>query len=219
MIYEGDLQLKNILVGALVVGLILIGVSFLRQLNFPDSVYVLEKGSRMEIIPGDVLQQKFTASRDGLSNLKILFGGKPLTKDYKLDLILADENCAKKIRKTTLRGGQKFNSKYLYDFKFSKIDDSKNKEYCLKIVYTTTAENPKKKEVRLFENNNQDYAGQFIFRPSYKNPTITQDLYQLNQRMSQYKPWFLKGGYLTIIFWLAVSCSLISFAMITKYKK
>ena len=209
-----NLQLKRILVGVLIVGLILIGVSFFRQLNFPSGEYVLEKGPRIEIIPGDVLEQKFIADRNGLSNLKILFGGKQLARGYHLDLILADKNCTKEIRKTTLRGGQKFDSKYLYDFKFSKIDDSNNKEYCLKIVYTTTAENPKKKEVRLFENNSQGHDGQFIFRPSYKNSTILQDFQQLNQRISQYKPWFLKDLYLKVIILLSVLLTGLSFVVL-----
>jgi len=233
MIYENK-KPEYILITILIVGLFLITASFFRQLNFPDTKYILKKGQRVEIIPGDILQQKFIANDNGLSNLKILFGGKPLAKGYTLDLILTDEDCTKELRRTTLRDKQKFNSKYLYDFKFSRIDDSKNKKYCLKIVYKTTAENPKKKEVRLFTNNWQNTYDQQVnngvvkengiilenyvltgktksqkdeqgdapitFRPSYKNETILQDFQQLNQRMSQYKPWFLKGGYFVMIF-------------------
>ena len=31
------------------------------------------------------------------------------------------------------------------------------------------------------------------FRPVYRNKTLLADFVELNQRMSQYKPWFLKS--------------------------
>ena len=232
MIYEGDLQLKNILVGVLVVGLILIGVSFFKQLNFSDNSQRVARGKRVEIVAGDILEQKFTAQQNGLSNLKILFGSKPLKEDNHLIFILADGKCEKQISKEVLKGKYEFNSKYLYDFSFPKIDYSQDKKYCLKITLEKEVKQGvwqkirnefkkegkhKRQKIRLFEASNnsngvENYIvknddgkikiqgeGQIAFRPGYKNKTIFQDFTQLNQRMSQYKPWFLKGGYLTSI--------------------
>ncbi len=253
------IKMDYIFITILIIGLFLIFNSFLKQLNFPDVNYQLTKSKRVTIIPGETLQQKFISTENGLSNVKILFGGKSLAKNYFLDLILADTNCQKEIRKKTLLSGQKFSSKNLYDFKFLPIDNSENKKYCLKIVYKTIIKNPKKKEVRLFENtwkggnnglnnkNNWDelVGGGYkiirqstndaivkdvnkkelknnlpiVFRPSYKNPIVAKDFQQLNQRMSQYKPWFLKGWYLDGLIMLGFTTVSGSMLILFKNKK
>jgi hypothetical protein len=49
-----------------------------------------------------------------------------------------------------------------------------------------------------------------VFRQGHKNDNITKDLQQLNQRMSQYKPWFLKGYCVTIGSVIATILSIVS---------
>ena len=72
------------------------------------------------------------------------------------------------------------------------------------------------------KNGKTKYNGknEIFFRQKYKNKTVGRDFQQLNQRMSQYKPWFLKGGYLTTIFWLTVILSVGGvYLLITKKEK
>ncbi len=228
---KDNLQPKNILMGILIVGLVLIGVSFFKQLNFSDNSQQVARGKRVEIVAGDILEQKFTAQQNGLSNLKILFGSKPLKEDNHLIFILADGKCEKQISKKVLNGKYEFNSKHLYDFSFPKIDYSQDKKYCLKIILEKEVKQGvwqkirnkfkkegkhKRQKIRLFEASNNNNGAenyivksdgkvkieggrQIVFRSGCKNKTIFQDFSQLNQRMSQYKSWFLKGGYLTSV--------------------
>ena len=276
------MQFKNLLVSVLAIGLVLVGVSFFGQLNFADNADLLSRGKRVEILSGESIQQKFIAKHNKLNNLKILFGNKKLQEGRILQFTLADKTCQKKIAEKELKGEYNFDSKYLYNFDFPTIDNSKGKEYCLKIKLKTENEwtlwrkiknkiKPEKKQreqkIRLFEQMNglgsdeiknkksaikdvkdikgikkennrktekrgdnknvakntvqnkgyiiKDKNGQtkyngkneIFFRQKYKNKTVWRDFQQLNQRISQYKPWFLKGGYLTTIFWLAVILS------------
>ncbi len=229
-----NFKTEYILLSIIAIGLVLIFGSFLGQLNFTDTSQQLERGGRVEIIDGDVVEQRFIAKQNGLNNLRILFGNKKLQEYNSVKFILADGNCQRKISEKVLRGEYDFDSNYLYNFYFPKIKNSKNKEYCLKIKLETEKKwstwrkikskiwknkKIKMQKVRLFEGigeNNSNKVkhyimknrsdkikdeGQFpvFFQPSYKKKNIWQDFSQLNQRISQYKPWFLKGKYLTII--------------------
>jgi len=237
-----NFKTEYILLSVSVVGGALIFGSFLKQLNFTNTSQQLERGGRVEIVDGDVIEQKFISQNNRLNNLRILFGNKKLQEYNSVKFTLADKNCQKKISEKVLRGKYDFDSKYLYNFYFPKIKNSKNKEYCLKIKLETEKKwstwrkikskiwknkKIKMQKVRLFEdvseNNSNKISknnsnkiknyiiknksgkiegeGQFpiFFQTSYKNKNIWQDLNQLNQRMSQYKPWFLKGKYLTIM--------------------
>lgn len=235
-----NIKIKYILLGILMTGLFLIGVSFFRQLSFPDNTQDIKRGERVELSVDDSLEQKFIAKNNGLNKIEILFGSKKLKKNYFLQFVLADKNCQKIIRQKTLVGEYSFNSKYLYAFNFPKIKKSQNKNYCLKIKYLsklkkeqldpkniirifTQGENEKlekeKKIDKIKPGNTDDLmvklkSGQekvglqnLSFRTSYTENSIFNSLQKLNQRMSQYKPWFLKGWYINIITILMISFS------------
>jgi hypothetical protein len=232
------MKIEYILLGILAVGLVLISGGFFKKLNFADNSQQVERGQRVEIFAGDTIEQRFVSENNGFSNLKILFGNKTLKEGGSLKIVLFDENCKKSIVEKMVVGKYEFDSKYLYDFNFAKIDDSRNKKYCLKMELSTKKEwsllqkikgrlRPEKKQglqkLRLFEQiDGRDKSiegyiiknkagkikskgkGEIVFRQSYKNSTVVKDFQQLNQRMSQYKPWFLKGGYLTAIILFAI---------------
>lgn len=247
-----NFKIEYVVLSVLIVGLILISVSFFKQLNFSDNSQQIEKGTKVELIAGDILEQKFIAQHNGLSNIKILFGNRKLLDGSYIKLVLADKNCKNNIFEKTLEEEYNFDSKYLYDFSFPKIKNSKDKQYCLKIELKTEkkwslwrkVKNKirknkihKKCKIRLFEQiHNNDGIGNYVvidksgkikvqgkggvvFRQSYRAVSVGKSFQQLSQRMSQYKPWFLKGNYLTVIFWLAVILSLISFRIIMRYKR
>jgi hypothetical protein len=219
------LKIEYFLIIILIGGMFLIGDNFLTQLNFADNSQHIEKGEKIELTVGDALKQKFIAQQDGLSNVKILFGNRKLKKGYFLEFILADENCQHNFYKKILKGGYNFNSKYLYDFRFPIIINSKNQVYCLKLIYKSDLPKPKKKNrIRLFAGGHyikNDYvivnkSGEkkgikpISLKLSYKNNSMKKDLQELNRRMSQYKPWFLKDKYLTGIIFLAIISTIIS---------
>ena len=246
------IKMDYIFITILAVGLLLIFASFFRQLNFADNTKQLQKGARVEIFTGDILEQRFISADNKLSNLKILFGNKTLKEGSSLKITLADKKCKKSIIEKTIKGEYEFDSKYLYDFNFPKIDDSKNKEYCLKIKLKTESEwtllrkikskfKTEKKQgpqkIRLFEqidkkDNTKNYTiknesgkiksegqNKISFRQSYRGDTVISSFQQLNQRMSQYKPWFLKGIYLRMISCLVIILSLSAAGNIFLHRK
>jgi hypothetical protein len=200
----------------LLIGFGLILVSFLSQWRFSDTNFVLEKGRRVELEAGDILRQKFIATENGLSSLGILLGGRDLPEKHFVDFILTDKECKQEIAKTTLSPGWEFNSADLYDFNFSPLDNSAQREYCLIVGHRVEVGGIKKGKVRLFANKfNSKFTNvdlgyvilknnavvekskqAIVFRPKYQRPTIWQNIIWLNKRISQYKPWFFKGYWL-----------------------
>jgi hypothetical protein len=250
MIFK-NIKIEHILLSVLLGGLFLVGFNFLKQLSFPDNSRTIKKGERIELSVGDSLKQKIIAKDNGLSKIEILFGNKKLKKNYSLKFILADKDCQKIIRQKILPGEYNFNSKYLYDFNFSKIKDSKNKNYCLRIEYLSRLKKEQidpKNKIRIFTQGESEKrsggvgiktidpgitgnlminseGGQekiklqdISFRTSYQGASIFQSLQQLNQRISQYKPWFLKAGYLKILLFLTLIISSYSVQLLFKNK-
>ena len=99
-------------------------------------------------------------------------------------------------------------SKNLYEFRFPRIVDSKNKSYCL--IATFKPKKSSAKSIRIFTMGDEENQPLSI-RPVYKNNNIFADLNELNRRISQYKPWFLKHYFLysIIILFLALLAGLV----------
>lgn len=186
--------------------LILIFFRLGKMLSFPDQNWTLEKGEKIKM-SSDVLQ-KFEATRDGLARIKILFGSSDTKPGGTFSFKLYDENCQDIIRETNL-DIVSLDSGNTLDFVFPKINNSKNKMFCLKLSYAQKKGGKKAQifvinnsmpEKKYFSINGEEKAGQSIsMRPAYKNENIFKDFSELNKRMSQYKPWFLKHYYLWFI--------------------
>ena len=194
---------------------------FFSILSFPDSGTALQKGELFQLKPENSLTQTFVANRNNLMKIEFLMRT-PGPKDGDvIEMELADETCAKTIRQGTLKKSF-LNSDNLYDFQFSRVPDSNGKIYCLK---TTFQKKSASKYIRFFMVENQDpkfsltditnnkkYENQSLsIRLAYKNDNLSQDMGELNQRISQYKPWFLKHYFLSTI---AILFTLLSAAIV-----
>ena len=219
MRYKNKIILSIIFCGLL----ILIFFRLEKTLSFPDQNWTLEKGEKIKI--SFEVVQKFETTRDGLTRVKILFGSSDTKPGGTFNFKLYEENCQNIIRETNL-DIVSLDSGNTVDFVFPKINDSKNKIFCLKLNYTQK-EGGKKAQIFVINNtmpekkylsiNGEEKTGQAIsMRPAYKNKYFWQDLSELNQRMSQYKPWFLKHYYLWFISlgFVILSISLIVFLII-----
>lgn len=185
---------------------ILIFFNFEKTLSFPDQNWKLEKDEKIKI--RNEIIQKFQTDKDGLSKIKILFSDSDTKPGGKFDFKLYEENCQKIIRETTLEITS-LSSKNTTNFIFPQIKNSKNKIFCLKLSYTQK-KGGKKSNVFINENtmeqnkflsvNGEERKNQSLsMRPAYKNENIFQDFIELNQRISQYKPFFLKHYFLFFI--------------------
>jgi hypothetical protein len=218
---------KKILLALLGILVILIGFRFFANISFPDSGIVLEKGELYKLLPEKMLSQKFAANRDNLDKIEFLLRTPGVREGDTVDMTLADETCAGAIRKGTLEVPF-LNSDNLYVFDFPRIADSNGKQYC--ITAMLHAGNKTTKYVQFFttdasildapvtdRSNDTAMDGRALsMRPAYVNGSVWQDMRELNQRISQYKPWFLKGALIATvaIFFVVLSIGLIAILIV-----
>jgi len=199
---------KLLLLFAAIMFIIIFG-KFFSIIVFPDSNTVLIKGELFQMKPATSLTQTFVANQDNLMKIELLMRTPGPQAGDVVKMEIADETCANVIRQGELQKSF-LGSDNLYDFQFSKIPDSNGKTYCLK---TTLQKNSSSKFIRFFmmENQNPQFtltdmsntnitASQSLsMRLAYRNDTLSQDMNEISQRISQYKPWFLKNFYLDAI--------------------
>lgn len=196
----------------IILGVIFFGLFFLiffrlnKLMSFPDQRWTLEKGEKIKM--SSEIVQKFEADRDGLARVKILFSSSDVKPGGTFNFQLYSENCQDILREVNL-GITSLDSGNTVDFIFPKVKDSKNKTFCLKLKYAQK-EGGKKANIFVIKNsmpqnkflsiNDEEFHGKSLaMRPAYRNSNLLKDFSELNQRMSQYKPWFLKHYFLHMI--------------------
>ena len=216
------LQKDKIILGIAFLGLLFaIFFRLEKTLSFPDQNWPLIEGERIKITSEII--QKFEADRNGLTRIKILFGNSDVSPGGTFNFKIYDENCQDIIREKNLEITS-LGSGNTVDFVFPKISDSKNKIFCLKLSYAQK-KGGKKANVFINENrmaqnkffsiNGEEKTGQSLsMRPAYRNENLWQDSVELNQRMSQYKPFFLKHYFLSIIIFGFIILSILLVAIL-----
>ena len=200
--------------------LLFVFFEFLANLSFPNAILSSPKTGTTNLYPYTPVTQVFSATKNNLSQINIGVKNIPKNIRHKILIQLADESCNNIIAEKEFSVFSVFSSPR--KFKFPSIADSDGKRYCLKITYL--GEKLGKGELPYVEisekpaDPNSSYTnpgkgGEFKGRtlkiePAYSG-TLSENLTQLNQRMSQYKPWFLKGNYLVAIFALFLINSII----------
>lgn len=212
---------KKILLGIFVAVSALVFLKFLSLVSFSQSEIILEKGELLDMEKQETVAQKFTSNRDNLKKISFLVRSSGVKKGDKVSMRLADENCENVIREGLLLDSF-VDSDNLYEFKFKPVPDSNGKTYC--ILATFEPKNPNAKPIRLFTTDDnhfqfpaenittgQKMAGHLSIRPAFENDSVWQDLGELNQRISQYKPFFLKHYFLwfVVISFLLLSTGLV----------
>lgn len=205
------LSSKNILLIIFFAGLALVFYKFINVFYFPDSDWKMSRDQKIELLPNKPVVQKFQANKNNLTSVEMLFGRSGLKKvDGKIHFEILSENCADKIADDFLIP-QDIKSDDTNAFNFSRIADSENKTYCLKLAFES--ENSATKNPFIFINyanspnatfladaNGNELKNQSLaMRPAHRNDNIWQDMTELNKRISQYKPWFLKHYYLSFV--------------------
>ncbi len=191
------LSTKNIFLVIFSLLLIAIFWRFVTELSFPDASISLQKGALVKLQPENSLTQKFVAARDGLTKVEFLLRtpGIAFENKDKVEMELADETCQHSLQKGELRSSF-LASDNLYEFNFEKVATSKNKTFCL--VATFKPVKASAKAIQFFTSGT-DPAQPLSIRPVYQNQNIWQNLHELESRLSQYKPWFLKNYFLWFI--------------------
>ncbi|QQS15839.1 MAG: hypothetical protein IPK84_00525 [Candidatus Moraniibacteriota bacterium] len=191
----------------------IIVVNLSNQWGFPDTRFPLNKGEKTKLGEAGA-QQTFKIDRNGLSGINILFSGSQIDNGGTLSLALLDESCQETIVRQVLLA-RSLDTENSFRFSFASIADSKGKTFCLDIHFSPEKGSKKaaifvipntipEKSLSLFINGKARPNESLAFRPVYRSGNILTDLIELDQRISQYKPWFLKSAALAGIAILSV---------------
>lgn len=192
--------------------LFIVSFKLFRIWSFPDQNWAIERENKIILDSEKPIIQKFKASRNNLSKIEMLFSQSDKKKiGGKIKMQLAEEKCENILAEDFLKVAS-INSEFTYDFAFSKIKESENKTFCLMLLFVPEKESKKSPQVFISNSTNseeqifltnttgEELKNQSLsMRPAYKNDHIWQDMTELNKRISQYKPWFLKHYYLGFI--------------------
>lgn len=212
---------KKLFVLIFAVLLVLIFFRFFSLLSFPQSAIILDKGELIQLKTGQTIRQKFTANQNGLNKVELLLRTPGIPAGAVVKMKIMDADC-----QTTIRQGKLaysfLDSGNLHEFVFPRITDSENTAYCL----DATLDAPGSKTVKFFTMSGSTFpdAAENIstgekngdqslsLRSVYSNGHWWQNIEELNQRISQYKPFFLKHYFL---YALAFGFIFLSLAVVT----
>lgn len=196
----------------ILVTLVVIFVFFqlVSQWAFPDTNWDVQKDSRESLAAGQAFIQKFEASRNNLKQIEIRFADSKIGDGGNIKLQVFNETCLNLIREKSRRVAS-LGADETYNFSFEKISDSQGEVFCLSLTFEPEDQKKKaniyivKNELReniyLFDaQKNQELPGQSLsMRPGYQADNWRENIQEFNQRISQYKPWFLKHYFLYFI--------------------
>jgi hypothetical protein len=206
---------QKILLGGFFIALCCIGIGFISGLKFGDSDYnFLGKKDQQKLSIDKPLTQVFTAKKNGLSEVKFHIGNQNLWPGEAIRFELRDARCENILATdswTPLHGKPLIYTR----FDFSQIPDSAEKQYCAYIVYTSPLERKSSDAPHINTNKslgqsftatakNKVYENETLqMRPAYDSG-LPSDAWQLVERMSQYKPEYIKGLPLLILLTITV---------------
>lgn len=221
---------KDFFLAVLVVIILLIGYSFWYNFSFPDASWPLRKGERIVIMPGETLSQLIPSSRNGLQKIEILFGKFTLQGEAELHLELRDSTCSTMLAQKTL-SRQSFDSEYTHAFVFDRISYSEDETYCFSATFVSNQPIKKDKAPRFFIDKEaiaESYslsntsgektvgAGPIAIRPGYTNDSFFSNAKEFFDRISQYKPAFLKSWFLITFATLGLGLTFLAVAFIIR---
>lgn len=223
-----DRSFPRILLAIFVVGILSLFITPLFRISFPESGFnFLGKDSHIELDPGKNITQIFKARRNGLDQIYIVINqlGSLGPKDS-VTLTLLEKNCETPIATESISDHTPSYFIY-YHFRFDRISDSAEHIYCLKI--SSTALKREKNRPYLLANEGASFVDTGYFnnadnkftkgyslemRPAYSNDSLIDNLRELENRLSQYKPLVFKGhvlilGFTTLLFTIILTAALI----------
>ena len=207
------LTIKKILLAIFALFFLVILVVLSRAWAFSDTDWVIRKGDRVKI-PLSGITETFHIERDGLSQIQILFSNSRLGGGGALRLDILDASCTNILRSSTLHLVT-LGSDNTVNFRFPRFPDSSGQWYCLNLTFQSTNKSGtalvfvsdaigKTASSHLFIAAEEQPGKSLALRPAYQNASLTGDLQQLIERLSQYKPWFLKGLFVALIALLSI---------------
>lgn len=191
--------------------LVALGIFFLARfisiMAFSDpSLYFLEK-KRVFLVEDSILQQRFITTQNNLTAIGLIIDKSSLfPPPGNLVVSLKDADCQNLLARKKINLLHTFYSR-IPKMTFPTIANSENKALCFEIAYEAGEKNAREGEFinvwkspspqfskTTYTDNGEVIRGySLIFKPYYTEQTTIRSLAKLTERMSQYKPDFLKG--------------------------
>lgn len=195
-------------------GMIAVFWIFLSDFGLGESGYNFLGKTKNISLSTTPVTQTFTAREDNLYQIRIVLGNADIRRGESIEFRLMDETCQKVIATKKFTTEPTEQGTYTV-FPFSPLAHSKNTPYCFAATYSSD-ENRKNTpylsamdvpdsnfsdRTLTDQRKNKVYQGQTLFlRPAYTTGSLSGDLWNLVGRLSQYKPAFLKGWSIVILF-------------------
>ncbi|PIP26516.1 MAG: hypothetical protein CO140_03275 [Candidatus Moranbacteria bacterium CG_4_9_14_3_um_filter_40_7] len=190
---------------------------FFNFLSFADSALNFKGDNKQEkFYPNSPLIQKITAAENNFNQVNVSLSKFSPQLGDKIILEVADESC-EKIMAESKRDMFSWRSPGYEKFRFPAIADSQDKTYCLKFTHVLGKFKPAKKpyisaypaEGSSYINTGKSMEEQknrsLKLKPAYGRDSYRQNFSQLIDRMSQYKPDYLKSEFLITLFGLSLA--------------
>lgn len=209
-------QIRLLLLTGFIAGLMGIFGTFLTHFGLGESDYnFLGKTKKVTLAPGMPVFQTFTAKKDNLHQVRFVLGNVSLRHGEHIDLALMDGACTQIIATGEFDTEPTKQGAYTV-FSFPPIPTSRDTRYCF--AATFFSDNSKKGEkphlsatdipdpifsdrTLTDSNKGKTYDSHTLFlRPAYTKGSLQADLGSLLERLSQYKPEFLKGWPIVFLF-------------------
>lgn len=206
-------RIKAALALLFLAGVAVILSNFWSRLSFPNDYRFYDDDGNENLVPGEPIAQKFTATSDNLRQVNLLLGNlEKIESGERLVVEIRDADCRDVIR-TAAHHWPSHAPKQYDRFQFEPIPDSEGREYCLAVTYEASEKRKSRPYVKKEKKTGNDtdffvnlVSGEIfeqehlIFRPAYGMGSPGADYQELNRRMSAYKAWFLKDLWLSAIF-------------------
>lgn len=207
---------SKLLFALFLIGIIGIFSAFLIDFGLGESGYnFLGKTKKVTLSPGAPVTQTFTAKQNNLYQIRVVLGNADIKRGESIEFRLMNETCTETFATTNFFSKPRQQGAYTV-FSFSTLPDSKERHYCFMATYFSD-ENRKGDKPYLSaidepdlafadrtltdSNKNKVYESQTLFlRPAYTTGSLVSDLWKLVQRLSQYKPSFLQGWSMAVLF-------------------
>jgi hypothetical protein len=203
---------------------------FFHSLSFSIAEDTFTEDGEVKLFPDRPISQVFTAQNNRLNQVDLAIRNfNTWNRSNKISFALKDSDCNETIATDSV---DIFSPDYtIYTpFVFSEIQDSQGKTYCTQVTLLTDKKDQPEELLPIivytkvkgpsFTNSGEQedgadkiYKGKtLVMKPSYGNGSVWKDLGTLGDRISQYKPWFLKHYYIDTIVILFI---LFSIAVVT----
>lgn len=200
---------KIFLLFILAIAFLSIGWKFTKEFSFRDSTIILTKGEPIKILPGQTLTQTFIPKSGELKRIEFLIRNPEPKPGDIVTISLANHSCQTIFRETKLkRSYLESDNLFIANFDTPLTISSDeplcailhfdNKQHQSAFLRFFTSESQPESLLELKLNDEIQTNQALSIRPTYIYPTLSQNLKTLNDRISQYKPWFLKSSFLTL---------------------